>query len=142
MRNIDLIVIHCADTPPTMDVGVEEIRRWHTDPPPKGNGWADIGYHWVIRRNGVIEFGRPAEKIGAHVAGHNATSIGVCMVGGKGKDGKPENNYTAEQWDSLEAIVNFLRAAYPRARVCGHRDLDHGKACPCFDVAKWLMINT
>ena len=27
-----------------MDIGVAEIRRWHTDPPPKGNGWNDIGY--------------------------------------------------------------------------------------------------
>ena len=43
MRKINLILVHCSATPAAMDVGVREIRGWHTLPPPKGNGWADIG---------------------------------------------------------------------------------------------------
>lgn len=56
MRTIDLIIIiiHCAATKPSQDIGANTIRKWHTDPPPNGNGWSDIGYHYVIRRNGVM----------------------------------------------------------------------------------------
>jgi len=73
---IQKLIIHCADTPPNMDVGAEEIRRWHVE----GNGWSDIGYHYVIRRCGLIETGRDESTPGAHVRGHNTGSIGVCMV--------------------------------------------------------------
>ncbi len=50
---INLIVVHCAATPPSMNIGAAEIRKWHTD-----KGWSDIGYHYVIRRDGTQEEGR------------------------------------------------------------------------------------
>lgn len=132
MRQINKIVIHCADTPAGMDIGAEEIRRWHTDPRPNGNGWSDIGYHWVIRRDGTVEPGRPEEDPGAHVAGHNADSIGVCVVGGK--DGF---NFTRRQMAALEAKVIDLTSQHPGAKVVGHTDLDPRKPCPNFDVIEW-----
>ena len=51
------IVVHCARTKPSMDIGATEIRKWHTDPP---RNWDDIGYHFVITRdrNPIIELGR------------------------------------------------------------------------------------
>ena len=124
---IKSIVIHCADTPANMDIGVEEIKRWHLD-----RGWRDVGYHYVIRRNGEVEQGREEHVPGAHVAGHNEGSIGVCLVGGK-----PDANFTKEQWKALEALVEYLTRKYPKAAVMGHRDLDSGKACPCFDAKAW-----
>lgn len=140
MREITAIIIHCADTPASMDIGASEIRRWHVE----GNGWKDIGYHYVIRRNGIIETGRDLdgdgdidEEVGAHVAGHNATTIGICLVGGKGANGTPDCNFTVNQWDALERLVSDLTARYPGAEVKGHRDLDPGKACPTFDVPAW-----
>jgi hypothetical protein len=133
MREIREIIIHCADTPPSMDIGVAEIRRWHTDPPPKGNGWAAEGYHYVIRRNGFIETGRDESRAGAHVAGRNAHSIGVCLVGGKGGP-----NYTRHQWRSLESLVTTLQGRYPKARVCGHNEFA-AKTCPGFDVPAWWV---
>ncbi len=133
MRDIDLIVIHAAATPPDMDIGADEIRRWHVDE----RGWSDIGYHYVIRRNGEAEGGRPVERQGAHVRGHNASSIGICMVGGINGAGDPDCNYTASQWERLAVLVEGLAAAYPNARICGHRDLDPHKACPVFDAAAW-----
>ena len=80
MREINTFIIHCSDTYPDMDIGVEEIRRWH-----KERGWSDIGYHYVIRRNGKIEEGRNDGIVGAHAKGMNENSLGICMVGGKSK---------------------------------------------------------
>jgi len=138
MRDIDLIVIHCSATKPDMDIGADTIRVWHTDPKPAGRGWSDIGYHYVIRRNGDVERGRPVEKSGAHVKGHNSNSIGVCLVGGIDEAGKAESNFTEAQWKALSTLIAQLEGEYPEADVKGHRELDPGKACPSFDVQAWL----
>ena len=134
MRNIKQIVIHCAATGPSADIGAKEIRAWH-----KKQGWRDIGYHYIIRRNGEIEAGRPVEQSGAHVIGHNAASIGVCLVGGVNAKGRPENNYTKEQWSALKTHIIALARQFPKAEILGHRDFPGVKKdCPCFDVADWL----
>ncbi|MDL2267190.1 N-acetylmuramoyl-L-alanine amidase [Desulfovibrio sp. OttesenSCG-928-G15] len=136
MRTINKIIIHCSATKPTMDIGAAEIRKWHTDPKPRGNGWGDIGYHGVIRRNGVLESGRPMNIPGAHCVGQNSHSIGICMVGGINAKGKPESNFTAEQWQALERTVKDLLKKFPTATVHGHNEFAN-KACPSFDVRKW-----
>lgn len=134
MRNITKIIIHCAATRPSMDIGAKEIREWHT----KGNGWADIGYHGVIRRDGTLESGRPMDQPGAHTSGYNANSIGICLVGGVKEDGKtPEANFTPEQWATLRRVVLDLRKKHPNATIHGHNEFA-AKACPSFDVQKWL----
>ena len=134
MRNINEIIIHCAATKPSMDIGVDEIRDWHVN----GNGWADCGYHRVIRRDGTIEQGRPLEIAGAHCYGHNGESVGICLVGGIDEDGKSENNFTDEQFDSLERLVlEFLHDFPSIKKVSGHSDYAN-KACPCFNVAEFL----
>lgn len=137
----DYIVVHCSATKPNMDIGAKEIRKWHTDPKPKGNGWNDIGYNDVIRRDGTVEKGRGEMAIGAHVAGYNAVSYGVCMVGGIDKVGRPENNFTDAQWKTLRRILKEKKAKWPNAKIVGHRDLNPGKACPSFDVAEYLREN-
>ena len=137
MRAINLVVIHCSATPADMDVGAAEIRDWHVN----DNGWRDIGYHWVIRRNGVVERGRPEEQEGAHTVGHNRASIGVCMVGGVRREGGllvAEDNFTVLQWESLRSLVRDLLRRFPGAEVLGHRDFDRHKACPSFSVRDWL----
>lgn len=134
------IVVHCAATPPTLDIGVAEIRKWHTDPPPEGRGWSDIGYHFVIRRNGNIETGRPHATQGAHVAGYNAESVGICLVGGVDATHKPSPNYTEAQWIALRALVHAMTIEYPNAEVLGHRDFPNvAKACPSFAVKPWWI---
>lgn len=139
MRLITKLIIHCSATPPSMNIGAAEIRRWHTDPKPEGNGWSDIGYHFVIRRNGVVENGRPVSRKGAHCAarGGNVASIGVCMVGGVRKVGKrlvAEDNFTDQQWAALDTLVRRLMREHPIEQLLGHRDLDPGKECPSFSV--------
>lgn len=131
MRKINLIVIHCADTYAQMDIGVQEIRKWHLK-----RGFKDIGYHYVIRRDGSIEQGRPLEKPGSHASGYNACSIGICYAGGKGPDGKPQDNRTPEQIQAMHDLVTSLLHEFPQAIVTGHRDLPGvHKDCPCFSVS-------
>ena len=128
------IVVHCSATRAVQDIGAKEIRQWH-----KAKGWKDIGYHFVIRRDGKVEKGRGLMEIGSHVAGHNANSIGICMVGGLNNESyAPESNYTPAQWASLRQIVTGLVSRFPKARVLGHRDFPKvAKACPCFDARVW-----
>lgn len=129
MREINAIVIHCAYTPVDMDIGAAEIKNWHVH----DNRWRDIGYHYVIRRNGTVELGRPLSEPGAHVAGHNQKTIGICLVGGK-----PDDNFTATQMAALGALVVELRRQFPDAAIKGHRDYQGtGKTCPQFDVGEW-----
>ena len=109
----DYIVIHCAATKPSMDIGADTIRDWHVN----GNGWRDIGYHLVIRRDGSIEKGRDINDSGAHAAGYNSKSIGLCLVGGMAEDNSAENNFTAQQWTSLLAKVKELLVDFPNAKI-------------------------
>ena len=123
----DYIIIHCSDTPKEMDIGADTIRRWHVEE----NGWSDIGYHWIIKRDGTIEPGRSQDAVGAHARNYNDKSVGVCMVGGK-----PEANFTSAQWSQLESLILQLRVEYPRAQIIGHNQVS-GKTCPNFDVESW-----
>lgn len=128
----DYIVIHCSATPPDMDIGREEIDRWH-----KERGFREIGYHFIIRRSGGVEKGRWVRVAGSHVKGYNSRSVAVCMVGGVDKNMKPEDNFTEAQWNALLDVVFFLKGLFPDAEIVGHRDLDSKKACPSFDVTEW-----
>lgn len=124
-----------------MDVGAKEIRQWH-----KNQGWSDIGYHYVIKRSGEIEPGRPEKDVGAHAQGANANSIGICLVGGVNQDDftKAEDNFTEEQFESLQKLVSDLRQRYkmPVQNIIGHRDVPGTKkACPSFDVKRWVKDN-
>ncbi len=134
MRKLKRIIIHAAATPPDMDIGLEEINEWHL-----ARGWSGIGYHFVIRRNGSIENGRPMIKQGAHVKGHNRDSIGICLVGGK--DGKRNDrinkHYTDGQIEALKGLIQRLHRAYgSHLTVHGHNEFAN-KGCPCFQVSKW-----
>ena len=129
----DTIVIHCSDTYATQDIGAAEIRKWHT----KERGWDDIGYHFVIRRDGRVERGRDGHYEGAHVEGHNSHTIGICLVGGKGKAGA-EDNFLPAQKSALAGLIAGLRAGGSFPKVVGHNDLNPAKACPVLDVPQFL----
>lgn len=111
-----------------MDIGVKEIRSWH-----EARGWSDIGYHFVIRRDGEVEVGRPLERIGAHCKGHNKHSIGVCLVGGKEGKGDPANNFNIAQIDSAKDLLEGLIQQYPGASFHGHNEFS-SKQCPVIDI--------
>ena len=132
----DYIVIHCAATKASMDIGLTEIRKWHV----KDNGWRDVGYHYIVRRNGEVELGRSQRDTGAHASGYNHKSIGICMVGGMADDNSAENNFTDKQWTALLDLVKQKLVDYPNANVIGHNEISK-KDCPSFDVQKWKEDN-
>ena len=131
MRKIDKLIVHCSATPEHKDFDVEDITEWHV----KGNGWSDCGYHYVIKLDGEIQEARPIEKSGAHVAGVNKRSIGICYIGGMDKN--MENwidTRTLEQKESLINILQDLKQEFPDAIIYGHRDFTDKKPCPSFDA--------
>lgn len=141
-RRIDLILVHCTATPEGKDYTVNQIREWHTAPKPKGNGWSDIGYHYIIYRDGSVHLGRDVDIAGAHCEGYNANSIGIVYVGGlenvpgkKVSELKAKDTRTEAQKLALLDLLVKLRALYPNAKIAGHRNYDKkGKACPSFDA--------
>lgn len=119
-----------------MDVTAKEIDRWH-----RARGYLKIGYHYLIRRSGLLETGRKPDEPGAHAKGYNNKSIGVCLAGGCDRLGRPSPEYTPEQWAALKELLDQLKAQFPKAKIVGHNEVDEKafqKACPSFDVQAWL----
>ena len=146
MRPLNEIIVHCTDTRPEWGENmtparvVDEIRRWHTDPPPKGRGWSDIGYHYVILRDGTVMTGRPLSVVGAHVKGHNTSTVGVSLLGGHGGSAKDkfEDHFTPAQKFALLKLIDGLKAQYSTiTKVTGHNQYA-AKACPCFNVPAFM----
>lgn len=156
-RRIDHIVIHCSATPNGRAHRATDIDRWHQArgfrrvaaliPVQTGTSPAAslryIGYHFVIGLDGRVEPGRTLIEAGAHVMGHNARSIGICLIG--------TDRFTTAQWTALHDLIEQLRDQFPKARVVGHRDLSPDrdgdgkiethewlKICPGFEVSAWL----
>ena len=128
MRKINLIIIHCTATIEGRDYTVSTIDSWH-----RQRGFDCIGYHYVIYRDGTVHTGRSIYKVGSNCIGHNANSIGVCYVGGVGKDGNPKDTRTPQQRDALVNLLMRLKRQFPQAVIRGHRDFA-AKACPSFDA--------
>lgn len=142
MRKIDEIIIHCSATKPgwMADASAEdkrdEIRRWHVE----DNGWRDIGYHALIDRDGAVVSGRPIDDQGAHCRGHNATSLGVCLIGGFGsnENDRFDEHFTPEQNRALRMWIEDAKAKFGTiSKVTGHNEYA-AKACPGFPVSRWL----
>ena len=127
MRSITLIVIHCSAVKPDQLSSVAQIDSWHRE---RGYKFG-VGYHYVIRRDGSIEAGRPEWMVGAHCVNHNKYSIGVCYEGGLDARGQPADTRTAAQKATLRQLLTDLHRRYPRAVIVGHHDLNPQKACPC-----------
>ena len=106
------------------DTGAASIRKFHVtkdDPKTKtveGNGWRDIGYHWVIRKDGRVEAGRPLDQLGAHLEGANDT-WGVCLSG----DGDSEL-WTPAQLESFLTLAETVcrQQGWDAEKVIGHRE--------------------
>ena len=137
MRKVDYIVVHTAahgsvERGVDYDTPAREIDEWH-----RARGWAGIGYHYVIRKDGTIEDGRPEHKVGAHTRGINRNSIGICFSGHG-----DVNPWTEAQMGTALALVHHLMLKYnvPAEQVIGHREIvdliDAGKLDPRFHTFK------
>lgn len=135
MRQIKKIVVHYSATYEDQDLGVDDIRSMH-----KKRGFNDVGYHYVVKRDGTVQKGRPESVVGAHVAGKNSDSIGVCGIGGLNRATGPNvgvKNWTPAQEAAILTLLKDLKRRYPGADVVGHRDLA-ATLCPGFDVKPWF----
>lgn len=144
-RTITTAIIHCSATPNGRYHTVDDIDQWH------GEGehpfqrdellskrhqahLQHVGYHYVIRTDGVLECGRSLCEVGAHARGYNHTSIGICLIG--------TDKFTPAQWTTLESLILTLKQSLPRlTKVIGHNNVSKHKPCPCFDVRAWFGNN-
>ena len=126
MRKIAKIIVHCSDSDYKHHDDISVIKGWHV----KERGWRDVGYHFFIKKDGTVQKGRELSEAGAHVAGHNSDSIGICMSG--------RHNFTTKQFNSLKTLLFDLIRQFDLTTndVYGHRDFDNKKTCPNFDVKK------
>ena len=138
---VDEIVLHCSDTRPdwmranSFNERYRELRRWHM----QDRHWSDIGYHWVIDRDGQGLPGRAESTVGAGVMGHNNGVIHICLLGGHGsaETDKFRDHFT--EWQSL-AVLSLIGSISGRTRITrisGHNEWA-AKACPGFYVPAWL----
>ena len=126
-REVTLLVVHCSATCCDRHFSVEALRRSHL-----ARGFADIGYHFYITRDGEIQPGRPLEKVGAHCLKHNKHSIGICYEGGLDAEGQAKDTRTLAQRGALLALLRELKKKFPEALIIGHHDLNPMKECPCY----------
>ena len=119
----DQVVIHHTGNPTDDDLSAAEINASH-----KACGWSCIGYHYVIRKDGTVEIGRPHWTVGAHAYMQNSHTIGIHVCGNF-EIGEP----TSEQIESLAMLLANLCTDYglpiDRDHIVGHREL-MSTACP------------
>lgn len=130
MRKINEIIIHCSATYPEQKCTVEDIREWH-----KKRGFNDIGYHYIIDKDGRILEGRNITLVGAHCKGHNSHSVGICYIGGLDSNGYPSDTRTKEQKKALISLIDILCHFFPIGKITGHNQYS-SKDCPCFNALK------
>lgn len=104
------------------DTSAAEIEAWH-----KARGWKEIGYHFVVRRSGVIEIGRDLLKVGAHTLGLNTKAIGICFSGHGDMAPLTEMQYHAGLELSAKLIRQFAIKGQPgyEIPVIGHREVNY-----------------
>ena len=131
--NTDMVVIHHTGNPTDDDLSAKQIHQSHLN-----QGWSGIGYHYVIRKNGSVEIGRPLWAVGAHAAGENWHSVGIHVCGNF-EIAEP-NQY---QIETLAYLVAYVCDNYDLPinadHVVGHCDL-MPTACPGSNL--YSMIQT
>ena len=135
-KETNYIVIHSTQTKPNADISIRNVDEWH-----RKRGLLKVGYHFFIKRDGIIEVGRNPNEIGAHIKEQDSTSISVCIAGGLNTRGVVAPDYVKEQIESLFVLIRTLKYMYSNAKVVGHRDLCETE-CPSFDVKEWWNINS
>lgn len=130
---IKFLTIHCAATPEGRHVDAETISAWDKAK------FGQVSYHHVVELDGTIVRTLRDDQKGAHVGKANTGNIGICYVGGVDAKGNPKDTRTAAQTKALRTLVRTYQERAPGIVVRGHRDWPGvKKACPSFDVPKWL----
>lgn len=145
-KELKYLVIHCTATPEGREVSAADIRRMHTSPVSAGGrGWKQVGYTDIIHLDGKVE--RLVDnnedawvddwEITNGAKGYNSVSRHVVYAGGCDKSMKPKDTRTSAQLAAMEEYVKVFHRRHPKVRIIGHNEVA-AKACPSFDVQKWL----
>lgn len=113
---------------------IQRIEHYHRSPKPNGRGWACIGYHYLVGKDGRVYEGRPAQYQGAHVSGANENNLGISVIGDF-----MNHLPSPVQLAALTAFVADMQRKYQVSarRVHGHRDLGNSE-CPGDRLYAWL----
>ena len=128
MRKIKKLIIHCTDSQDSLDIGFKDINAWHKERRFLSPSGVHCGYHYIVRRNGAIERGRPDSEQGAHCSGQNKDSLGIVWVG--------RNRIDDKQLQTLEKLIRYLIDHYDidYTEVYGHNFFNSQKTCPNLDM--------
>lgn len=131
MRDIDFIVLHCTATQPTATVaGI--LRYWRAE-----LGWQNPGYHYLVAADGTVHHLQPLAQVANGVKGLNHRAVHLSYIGGIDPQGRPADTRTPAQHEALRGVLETLLHELPQAQVAGHYHFAN-KACPSFDVPRWL----
>ena len=147
LRNIDRevteVVVHWTETHTNKNIGSEEINKYHLD-----LGLDGIGYHFVIRRDGSLQRGRPINIQGQHAPtnNHDLRSIGIVFVGGINvPSGTPNSenflsvqSLTRSQLNTFDHFCRSFYTVFPGGQIIGHNDIDEDEVDPGFDVINYV----
>lgn len=145
-REVTEVVVHWTETPTNKNIGSEELNKIHLESGLKG-----IGYHYVIRRDGSLQRGRPVNIQGEHalINNHDERSIGVAFVGGINvPSGTPnlENfvsvqSLTRSQFNTFDHFCRGFYSRFPGGQILGHNDIDPIENDPGFNVREYVLAN-
>ena len=143
-RPLSEVIVHGSETQSNKNIGSIEINNIH-----KKLGHDGIVYHYVIRRDGRLQRGRPADRESEHTNSHNKFSLAVCLVGGinlptgdvNPLDNRSESAFTREQFTTLEIFLETFFMKVPGGLVFGHNELESDVDDPYFSVMDYVEKN-
>lgn len=121
-RTTDTIIVHHIGNT-NSDVSAAQVHEWHLN-----NGWSGIGYHFVIRKDGTIERGRPMNMEGAHCYKHNWHTVGINIVG-EFSHHEPTEAQMESAATLMAALCRYYRLTPSRKTIKGHREFN-ATECP------------
>lgn len=126
------LVVHHSVIEADSDLAtVREVQALHQGE----RGWADVGYHFLIGKDGALYEGRTLAARGVHVAGYNTGSVGVCLLGNL-SNSEP----TPAQWQMLIQVCLWLKGLLGLTHLAAHRDFNPMTACPGDTL--WAAMDT
>lgn len=147
-RFVNKVFLHCSASDKPEQDNVESLKELHISPTTKifhwgdykepvyGKGWKDIGYHFVITKDGVLHAGRSLELIPAAQLGYNAGSIAICLTG------NDINKFTLNQYNTLRFLCDDINTSYSKQITFhGHKEVEPKKTCPVYDYKRILTLD-
>lgn len=128
-RPVKRVFIHCSDSDVPAHDNVATIRKWHV----KERGWKDIGYTFLITKDGTLHPGRDIEAVPAAQAGHNTNTIAVCLTG--------RAKFTEAQFETMRSLCASVHEQLPLVTFHSHKEVSPGKTCPNFCLKTVLGLN-